>query len=109
MNDPSRKEPSQDGLSQFQLGEPLPDIPEFQFVSELFHRVNRVIPLDQEVVSIGPNTAVKEAVRLMQEHGFSQLPVMEGKEVLGVFSYRSFGRALAGLSLNEITKDRQDP
>lgn len=32
----------------------------------------------------------------MEEHGFSQLPVTVGKEVLGVFSFRSYANAVVG-------------
>lgn len=64
-------------------------------VTELFHRVNNLIPDNQDVISIPPDTLVRKAIRIMQENRFSQLPVKEGKEVLGVFSYRVFATHVA--------------
>ena len=59
-------------------------------VSELFHRLNKVLPDNQQVITISPETKVSQALELMLKSGFSQLPVVEGDEILGVFSYRSF-------------------
>jgi len=66
-------------------------------VTELFHRVNRLLPAEQQIVTVGPQTTAREALRLMKKHGYSQVPVVEGTDVLGVFSYRSF-------SLNTIAR-----
>ncbi len=96
-------------LAHLQNLESLPASEEFEWVSELFHRINRVIPADQIVITVSPQTRVKDAMRLMQQHGFSQVPVTEGGEVLGVFSYRSFGRAIAEFSLVELNRDKGDP
>lgn len=57
---------------------------------ETFHQVRSLVPDDQELVSVKPNTRVAEALKLMKKHHYSQLPVVVGKAVLGVFSYRSF-------------------
>ena len=76
-----------------------------------FHRVNSLLPEDQVVATVGPGTTVAEAIQLMREHGFSQLPVVEGNEVLGVFSFRSFAEqilemvAMKGASLENLTVD----
>ena len=59
---------------------------------EVFHRLNRVIPENQELFTVPPDMKASEALALMAERGFSQLPVVVGKEVLGLFSYRSFAR-----------------
>jgi CBS domain-containing protein len=59
-------------------------------LERLFHRVNRVIPETQEVVTVDPSTAVGEALQLLNDNRFSQVPVVRGLEVLGSFSYRSF-------------------
>jgi hypothetical protein len=61
----------------------------------VFHLVNNLLPDEQSIVSVRPGTLVREALALMQHHGFSQLPVMEGELVVGVFSYRSFGEWVA--------------
>jgi CBS domain-containing protein len=47
-----------------------------------------------------PETPVQEALDLLNTHGFSQLPVMVGQQVLGMFSYRSFSQAVIKLSGN---------
>lgn len=62
--------------------------------SHQFFRVAKLVPLDQDVRAIPPGTRVKEALALMKENGFSQLPVVAGTTVIGVFSYRSFAREL---------------
>lgn len=73
-------------------------------VTELFHRINRLLPVDQKVVSISPATKVGDALQLMKDCHFSQLPVVEGREVLGLFSYRSLA-----LKLLEINPNKHNP
>ncbi|MFQ5473079.1 MAG: CBS domain-containing protein, partial [Dehalococcoidia bacterium] len=63
-------------------------------LADLFHRINRLMPVDQQIVSVAPDTTVREALEKMREHSFSQLPVVEGREVLGLFSYRSLAAKL---------------
>jgi CBS domain-containing protein len=63
-------------------------------VAELFHRLNRVIPEDQKVVVVPASMPVGEAFVIMRKNGFSQLPVVEGHTVLGMFSYRSFAAGI---------------
>ena len=70
----------------------------------VFHLVNSLLPDEQNVVSVRPGTQVCEALELMRRHGFSQLPVMEGDLVLGVFSYRSFAARAA--ELGTVALDR---
>ena len=65
-------------------------------VTELFHRLNSVLPQEQKVVSVPPDLPAVDALKRMEEHGFSQLPVTVGKEVLGVFSFRSYANAVVG-------------
>jgi CBS domain-containing protein len=64
---------------------------------DVFHRLNSVIPEEQEVLKITPETRATDALAVMHEHSFSQLPVVQGAEVLGVFSYRSYARGVAKL------------
>lgn len=68
---------------------------EDKFSSKLFHRVNRILPEDQEVLTVPPDIEAKDAIKLMEERGFSQVPVVSRGEVLGVFSFRSFARGAA--------------
>src|ERR1700738_3194687 len=67
-------------------------------VTDLFHRLNSVLPIDQEGVSVLPETPVLEALDLLSRYGFSQLPVKVGNQILGLFSYRSFSQAVIKLS-----------
>lgn len=55
-----------------------------------FHRAKSLIPSDQELITIPPEMRVAEALKLMQKNRYSQLPVVAGQAVLGIFSYRSF-------------------
>ncbi len=61
-------------------------------LTEAFHRVNSLIPDEQQLVTITPETLVSDAFMIMNERNFSQLPVVQGHRVLGVFSYRSFAK-----------------
>lgn len=87
-------------------------------VADLFHRINRILPEDQDVVTIAPDTPVRRALETMQKRSFSQLPVSEGPEVVGVFSYRSLAARLASIDAKkhnpldvfvEETMDIADP
>src|SRR5688500_12961676 len=55
-----------------------------------FHRAKSLISADQDLIKIPPEMPVSEALKMMQLHRYSQLPVVAGDAVLGVFSYRSF-------------------
>jgi hypothetical protein len=61
----------------------------------VFHRLSNVIPEKQIVRSVEPEELVGDALRMMAETGFSQLPVVRGIAVLGSFSYRSFAQGAA--------------
>lgn len=77
--------------------------------SKLFHRINRIIPPDQVVLTVSPTCLVRDAVALMREHGYSQLPVLKGNEVLGVFSLRSLAQEAAKATLEDWTKQKCAP
>ena len=59
-------------------------------LTSVFHRVNNVLPEDRDPVFVEYDTSVNQALGLMKENNFSQIPVKAGNEVLGIFSYRSF-------------------
>src|SRR5436190_11284670 len=82
---------------------------ELDLASELFHRINRIIPEDQHLLIIPPETAVRHAVELLQRHGYSQVPVVAGGEVLGVFSYRSFAKKAALPDWKEVSNQQCAP
>ncbi len=85
------------------------DLGDFDLVSELFHRINRIIPQNQSVLAVPPNCRVRDAVALMRKHGYSQLPVVENGEVLGIFSFRSFSLEAASLTLEQWTNQKCAP
>ncbi|NLY02495.1 MAG: CBS domain-containing protein [Rhodopirellula sp.] len=72
-------------------GTPIPES-----VTALFHCLNRVVPEDQDLehLTVHRATKVAEAIQLMIERQVSQLAVVEGKEVLGLFSFRSLANAV---------------
>ena len=69
--------------------------------SHRFFRVGRLIPDDQEVVTIRPDTKVREALSLMKARDFSQLPVTVSGRVIGVFTYRSLAQGLGYVRRND--------
>jgi hypothetical protein len=50
---------------------------DLDLASELFHRINRIIPQDQVVLTVPPNRLVRDAVALMSKKGYSQVPVVD--------------------------------
>lgn len=70
-----------------------------------FFRVARIIPSDQEVLSMPPSMKVREALDLMDQRGFSQLPVVAGGTVIGVFTYRSLARGLHSMRRQDSPLD----
>jgi len=82
---------------------------EMDLSTELFHRINRIIPENQKVLTIAPDCKVRDAIAKMREHGYSQVPVLSDGEVLGVFSFRSFAQEAAAATLDSWTKQRCAP
>lgn len=86
-------------------------VAESHSLTDHFLRVNRLLPDNQDLVTVPPDATVAEAMKLLEEHNFSQLPVVVGNEVLGVFSYRSFSTRLlatpefVGVALTDLTVD----
>jgi CBS domain-containing protein len=81
---------------------------EHHSITEMFHRLNSVLPIDQKIISVLPEAYVQEALDVLSKHGFSQLPVMVDQQVLGLFSYRSFSHAVIKLS-GDAKNQRFDP
>jgi len=71
-------------------------------LKDLFHLIKRVLPETQELITFHPEKPVAEALSVMRETNLSQVPVIAGREVLGVFSYRSFAAGMAKLPENEL-------
>jgi len=78
-------------------------------VSELFHRINRIIPANQQLLTISPESTVRDAIALLRYHSYSQVPVIAGGEVLGVFSYRSFAQKAATSTWQEVSQQKCAP
>jgi len=70
-------------------------------LKDIFHRVKQVLPESQKLVTFPPDKSVAEALEEMRAGNFSQVPVVEGNEVLGVFSYRSFAEGVIRLPSSE--------
>ncbi|MEN9601858.1 MAG: hypothetical protein RIS56_1464 [Verrucomicrobiota bacterium] len=68
-------------------------------ISQIFHRLNRVLPETQVLVKISPGDKVADALQTMRKHRYSQIPVVDGEHVVGVFSYRSFSERVIRLNL----------
>jgi len=69
-------------------------------LKDLFHLIKEVLPETQELVTFPSEMPVKEALEVMRKGNISQVPVIEGDEVLGVFSYRSFAQGSRKLPAN---------
>ena len=82
---------------------------ELDLVTELFHRINRLIPESQQLLTIPPEMPVREAIAILRQQGYSQLPVVIGEEVLGVFSYRSFAQKAAEATWQDMSQEKCAP
>jgi len=61
--------------------------------------------LHNKVVGIQKNEPISKAVQLMKSHGYSQLPVFDGKQPVGSISEKTILRQiLAGTDLVQISK-----
>lgn len=63
-------------------------------ITALFNQLSRVVPENQQLISINPETRVDAALELMSQHRISQVPMVSNGHLLGMFSYRSFVRRL---------------
>jgi CBS domain-containing protein len=60
------------------------------------------------VVSISPNTSVKDAVAMLSEKRIGAVPVIEGNQVLGIFSERDVVHNLAKDGAAMLTRKVSD-
>jgi predicted transcriptional regulator len=63
-------------------------------ITDLFHRLNHVVPDNQQVLTAPGEMLATQALRLLRQHHYSQVPVVVAGEVLGLFSHRSFSDAI---------------
>ncbi|MGI6872414.1 CBS domain-containing protein [Amycolatopsis sp. 3B14] len=60
-----------------------------------FFRVSQLVPVDQDVLTISVGTKAGQALDLMRQHNFDQLPVTTADQrVIGAFTYRSLAYGL---------------
>ena len=63
----------------------------------------KVVP--NEVIGIQKDEPISKVVRLMKEHGYSQIPVFDGKQSVGSISEKTILRQiLAGKDFDQISK-----
>lgn len=60
----------------------------------LFHDVGCLFPGETTVDTLEPSSIVKDALAIMLEKNYSQMPVVEAGVVRGVFSYRSLAASV---------------
>ncbi|MEM1538819.1 MAG: CBS domain-containing protein [Candidatus Bathyarchaeia archaeon] len=61
--------------------------------------------LHDDVIGVNKNETVSEAVKIMMEHGYSQLPVFDGENVVGSISEKTILEQIAsGKNFAEISK-----
>ena len=61
--------------------------------------------LHKNVITVQKNEPISNVVKIMQEHGYSQIPVFDGKHSVGSVSEKAILRQImAGKDLEEISK-----
>jgi len=74
-------------------------------IEDAFHTVGALYRRESSLVTVAPNTKVQDALRLMLDHRFSQIPVLDGNECRGIVSFISIGRRLVQLAAQPLTLD----
>jgi len=67
-----------------------PNVPLSEFIEET------------EVVTIGADDSVEEAIRTMKDHAVRRLPVIDGQQVVGMVSQADIARAVPDAKLGEL-------
>jgi len=55
-----------------------------------------------EVVTIGADDSAEEAIRTMKDHGVRRLPVIDGRELVGMLSQADIARALPDSKVGDL-------
>lgn len=73
-------------------------------VADPTYRIGKLASANQPVISVKPDTDLREAITIMLANDFSQLPVMQSeREVKGMISWNSIGTRLAlGRECNKV-------
>ena len=56
--------------------------------------IGRALTQYKDVVTVTPEMQARDAIRLLTEHQYSQVPVVDRNKIAGLFSYRSFSLAV---------------
>jgi hypothetical protein len=78
-------------------------------VAHVLYQVSELLPDQQTVLSVPPTTTASDALKLMKEHGYSQVPVIQNNIVVGVFSHRSFANGVLDLAGESKLRAEQLP
>jgi CBS domain-containing protein len=62
--------------------------------TNLFHVIDHALTQYKRVITVNPEMQARDAIRLLTEHQYSQVPVVDRNKVTGLFSYRSFSLAV---------------
>ncbi len=73
------------------------DTPTLEGIDRTLHKLSRVIPPSQHLRTLDASTSVASALEEMAQRRFSQVPVVVGAKVVGMFSYSSFARGIASM------------
>lgn len=71
------------------------EVAETAALGDIYQRVEQLVPLDQDLLALEVGTSAIGGLRILDEHSYSQAPVMNDQYCIGVFSYRSFARTVA--------------
>jgi CBS domain-containing protein len=63
-------------------------------ITDLFYLVGNLLSEELSLSTIPHDMSVEDAVGIMEEYGYSQMPVNVWTETIGIFSYRSFCKAI---------------
>lgn len=68
-----------------------------------FGPAHALLPKDQQVISLSASATAGDAIDRMVDAGFSQIPVVDkAGKIIGVFSWRSFGKRVADIQSTAI-------
>ena len=92
VSDPAAELPEDDfdPTADEELADSDPDVS----LDDIVHSLARLLPDGQELRWFEAQMSAAEALTTLQRAGYSQAPVRQGGRYLGVFSYRSFARAV---------------
>ncbi len=78
-------------------------------VQRIVDQINRVLPADPVMKTVKHNTPVSEAISLMNDKGYSQMPVeREDGNIIGMFSLRNFSKRIIETNLKDLNADRME-